>query len=232
MIDKIKNFLMTENGIEVLKLVVTVGIAYITAKITAKNTRKNLTTQYFKEKGTEIQEKVLRFWCGLFMNNFKIVDSYREAFKDKKINNDTDILINLQKESYVYCSSKTIKAIREYQQYLYKSKDINTEEVGDSKDSQNETSEKNKAGYIKTKIKFANQFILITRIISRMKYDFTGEKVDELDLIKIKITDLNLLTKFLCRIILWYYNIKELFVKILLTLIILFIIFVIYSKYF
>ena len=65
-----------------------------------------------------------------------------------------------------------------------------------------------------------------------MKYDFTGEKVDELDLIKIKITDLNLLTKFLCRIILWYYNIKELFVKILLTLIILFIIFVIYSKYF
>ena len=75
---------------------------------------------YFKEKGTEIQEKVLRFWCGLFMNNFKIVDSYREAFKDKKINNDTDILINIQKESYVYCSSKTIKAIREYQQYLYK----------------------------------------------------------------------------------------------------------------
>ena len=65
-----------------------------------------------------------------------------------------------------------------------------------------------------------------------MKYDFTGEKVDELDLIKIKITDLNLLTKFLCRIILWYYNIKELFVKILLTLIILFIILVIYSKYF
>ena len=54
------------------------------------------------------------------MNNFKIVDSYREAFKDKKINNDTDILINIQKESYVYCSSKTIKAIREYQQYLYK----------------------------------------------------------------------------------------------------------------
>ena len=120
MIDKIKDFLMTENGIEVLKLVVTVGIAYITAKITAKNTKKNLTTQYFKEKGTEIQEKVLRFWCGLFMNNFKIVDSYREAFKDKKINNDTDILINIQKESYVYCSSKTIKAIREYQQYLYK----------------------------------------------------------------------------------------------------------------
>ena len=232
MIDKIKDFLMTENGIEVQKLVVTVGIAYITAKITAKNTRKNLTTQYFKEKGTEIQEKVLRFWCGLFMNNFKIVDSYREAFKDKKINNDTDILINIQKESYVYCSSKTIKAIREYQQYLYKSKDINNEEVGNSKDSQNETSEKKKAGYIKKKIKFANQFILITRIISRMKYDFTGEKVDELDLIKIKITDLNLLTKFLCRIILWYYNIKELFVKILLTLIILFIIFVIYSKYF
>ena len=33
MIDKIKNFLMTENGIEVWKLIVTVGIAYITAKM-------------------------------------------------------------------------------------------------------------------------------------------------------------------------------------------------------
>lgn len=229
MIDKIKNSLMTENGIEILKLVVTVGIAYITAKITAKNTKKNLTTQYFKEKGTEIQEKVLKFWCGLFMNNFKIVDSYREAFKDKKINNDTDILINIQKESYVYCSSKTIKAMKEYQQYLYKSKDINVEE---SEDSQKEKFNANKTGYIKAKIKFANQFILITRIISRMKYDFTGEKVDELDLIKIKIKDLNLLTRFLCRITLWYYNIKELFIKIFLTIVALLIIFVIYSKYF
>lgn len=232
MIDKIKIFLMTENGIEILKLVVTIGIAYITAKITAKNTKKNLTTQYFKEKGTEIQEKVLRFWCGLFMNDFKIADSYNEAFKDKKINNDTDILINIQKESYVYCSSKTIKAIREYQQYLYKSKSINNEELEELEDLQKKKSKKNIKLRIKATIKFANQFILITRIISRMKYDFTGEKVDELDLIKIKIKNLDLPTRFLCRIILWYYNIKELFVKLLLISIILLIIFLVCSKYF
>lgn len=229
MIDKIKNFLMTQNGIEILKLIVTISIAYITARITARNSRKNLTTQYFKEKGTEIQEKVLRFWCGLFMNNFKIIESYREAFNDKNLNNDTDILINVQKESYVYCSSRTIKAIKEYQQYLYKSKDINIEET---KNADEGKLKKNKDGYFRSKIKFANQFILITRIISRMKYDFTGEKVDELDLIKIKIKDLNLITKILCRITLCYYNLKDFLAKILLIILALFIVFVIYNKYF
>ena len=227
MIERIKNFLITENGIEILKLVVTIGIAYITAKYTAKNSRKNLTTQYFKEKGTEIQEKVLKFWCGLFMNGFKIKNSYQEAFDIKKENiSDTDILIKIQKESYVYCSSKTIKAIRAYQQYLYKSNDIETEVAKNFKN-------KNFLGRlykkIKTKLILSSQFILITRIISRMKYDFTGEKVDELDLIKIKIKDFNLFMRFLCRIILWYYNIKELIIKILLSLIIIIVIFIICS---
>lgn len=221
MIEKIKNFLITENGIEILKLVVTIGIAYITAKNTAKNSRRNLITQYFKEKGTEIQEKVLKFWCGLFMNGFKIKDSYQEAFDIEVENNsDTDILIKIQKESYVYCSSKTIKSIRVYQQYIYTSNNIYTEE---SKDLKN----KNLKEKLHKQIIFLNQFVLITRIISRMKYDFTGEKVDELDLIKMKITDFNLFRRLLCRIILWYYNIKELSVRILLFLIIIYFIFII-----
>lgn len=224
MIDKIKNFILTENGIEILKLVVTISIAYITAKLTAKNSKKNLTTQYFKEKGIEIQEKVLRFWCGLFMNSFKIADSYREAFNTKEEISDTDILIKIQKESYVYCSSKTIKAIKEYQQYLYKSKEIKNEVLP------NLENKKSLIKRIKSKIVFSNQFVLITRIISRMKYDFTGEKVDELDLIKIKIKDFNIFMRILCRIILWYYNIKELFGRILSLGVILFIIFLIYKN--
>lgn len=224
MIEKIKNFLITQNGIEILKLVVTIGIAYITAKYTARNSRKNLTTQYFKEKGIEIQEKVLKFWCGLFMNGFKIKNSYQEAFDIKTENSsDTDILIKIQKESYVYCSSKTIKAIRAYQQYLYKSNNIGTEM---SKDLKNKNFLKKLHKQIKSKIILSSQFVLITRIISRMKYDFTGEEVDELDLIKIKIKDFNLFMRFLCRIILWYYNIKESFLKILLFLIIICVIFI------
>ena len=220
MIEQIKNFFITENGIEILKLVVTVGIAYTTAKYTAKNSRKNLTTQYFKEKGTEIQEKVLKFWCGLFMNGFKIKDSYQEAFDIEAENSsDTDILIKIQKESYVYCSSKTIKSIRAYQQYIYTNNNIGIEE---SKDLKNKNFKKN----LHKQLIFLNQFVLITRIISRMKYDFTGEKVDELDLIKIKITDFNLFRRLLCRIILWYYNIKELLVRILLFLIIIYFIFI------
>lgn len=62
-----------------------------------------------------------------------------------------------------------------------------------------------------------------------MKYDFTGEKVDELDLIKIKIKDFNIVMRALCRIILWYYNIKEIFFKILLFAIIVLLVFVIYK---
>ncbi|MBQ9023759.1 MAG: hypothetical protein IJ105_00900 [Bacilli bacterium] len=228
MIEKIKNFILTDNGMEILKLLVTISIAYITAKITARNSRKNLTTQYFKEKGTEIQEKVLRFWCGLFINNFKIVESYMEAFNDKKINDDTKILINVQKESYVYCSSKTISAIKDYQQYLYKSKNIIYEE---NANVINKKSKKRLFQYLQNKINFANQLILITRIISRMKYDFTGEKVDELDLIKIKIKDFNLILKILCRITLWYFNIKDLFLSLLLMFILLYIGYIMYVKF-
>ncbi len=153
------------------------------------------------------------------MSNFKIADSYREAFNTNENLNDTEILIKIQEESYVYCSSKTIKAIKEYQQYLYKSKDANVRLVHDS---ESKKSRKILHKYIRAKIAFSKQFILITIIITRMKYDFTGEKVDELDLIKIKINDFNLFMRILCRIILLYYNLKELFAKILLCLIVLF----------
>lgn len=217
MVYKIINFFMTENGIEVLKLVVTIIIAYITAKLTAKNSKRNLTTQFFKEKGTELQEKILRFWCSLFMKDFNIQNSYKESFDSKESINDLDIIIKVQKESYIYCSSKTIKAIKEYQQYIYRSKDINNKMQ--QKDEKKKTWKKI-CKYIKEKVIFLSQLILITRIISRMKYDFTGEKVDELDLIKIKIRDFNIRMRVFSRIILLFYNIKEIFFKIILILII------------
>ena len=130
MFDEIKEFMLTDNGIKILGFVVTIVVAYVTAKLTSRNTKKSLTTQYFKEKEVNVQEKVLKFWCGLVMGNFNILNAYKEAIdsKDKKINkNDTDILTEIQKESYIYSSPKTIKAIKEYMQYLYRNKTDNIE---------------------------------------------------------------------------------------------------------
>lgn len=215
---------MTENGMEILKLVVTIIIAYITSKLTSKNTKRNLTTQYFKENGTELQKKILSFWCGLFMKDFNIQNSYKESFESKESINDANIIIKVYKESYIYCSSKTIKAIKEYQQYLYRKKDINKEMQ--QKDEEKKIWKKI-CKYIKEKISFLNQLVLITRIISRIKYDFTGEKVDELDLIKIKIKDFNIYMRASARIILLFYDIKEIFFKAILILLIICVFFIV-----
>lgn len=115
MLSQLKKFLNNPNGLKILELVVTIIIAYFTAKITAKNSRKNLTTQYFKEKGIETQEKILKFWSNLFMDKFDIKESYNDAFHEN-IDDDVHILNLINKESYIYCSAKTIKAIKDYQQ--------------------------------------------------------------------------------------------------------------------
>lgn len=181
-----------------------------------------------KEKGVNIQEKVLNFWCGLVMGNFDILNAYKEAIvsKDKKLIKDEYILNEIQKESYIYSSPKTIKAIKEYMQYLYKNKTNNIE----TKEDTTNKSKESILGHIKSKIKFSRMFVLIARIISRMKYDFTGEKVDELDIIKIKITDFNLFTRAICRIVLWYYNLKDILIKLIIIILLLLVMFIIYKN--
>ncbi len=199
------------NYMTLIGFLVTILTVILTAYFTNKNNKKKTTTQYFKEKGIEIQEKILRFWCGLFYDDFQIMKTYHAVFNNKKLKNDVDVLKQVQKDSYVYCSSRTINSIKDYQQYLY---------------SNQETKKTRFKFYkqLKSKQNFLNQFILISRIISRMKYDFTGEKVDELVLIKMRINDLNFFTRFLFRCTLWYYNIKENIIK-LISILILFIIF-------
>lgn len=218
MLESIIKLLIPDNGMKLLSFISTIVIAYITAKFAARNTKKNLTTQYFKEKGVNVQEQVLRFWCTLVMNNFDISSSYVKTnnIKNNKISNksDTDILIEMQENSYIYCSPKTIKAIKDYMQHVYKSKNkiLNNEDMS-------KTEKLSLYKRVIKKINFCRMFILITRIVSRMKHDFTGEKVDELDIIKIKINDLNILTKILLRLTLCYYNLKEnFFIIVLLVL--------------
>ena len=213
MVNKIVNFFMTNNGIKILEFIATIIIAYLTARITANNTKKNLTTQYFKEKGIALQEKILRFWCELFFKNFNIPNSYKKSFDPEENIEEIDIIRKVHEESYIFCSSKTIKAIKEYQQYVFKNNGTNNK-------IQQKESNKKIHKCLKEKLIFLSQIILITRIISRMKYDFTGEKVDELDLIKMQMKDFDIFMRIISRIILLYYNIKEIFFKIVLVLII------------
>jgi len=206
-----KDFVFSENGMKIIGFIVTIIVAYITAKLTSKNTKKSLTTQYFKEKGVDIQERVLHFWVNLFMNSFNISRSYKQAYKiEKELKvSDLDALLIVQEDSYSYCSSKTISAIKDYMQFNYKA-------------NRNKKEPKNRIyKLLKNKINTFSMLILISRIINRMKYDFTGENVDELDIIKIKINDLNFYSISLSRMILWYYNLKEYFFKIFCFLILL-----------
>lgn len=194
-------------GISLLTIVSTIIIAYITAKTTAKNAKNNLTTQYFKEKGVETQEKILQFWCGLFVNNFDIQTSYNLLQENKKnyLFDDVEIIKNITKDSYIYSSSQTIRAIRMYTQYVYYHKDKSKNPIS------------NLIYLVKNKLK-NTQLLLIARIIVKMKYDFTGERVDVLDIIKIKVDDLKLLSRFLFRVEALYYWTKERFVSIILFL--------------
>ncbi len=229
---KIIDFFSNDNFIKIVGFIFTILTSFIVAKVTSNNTKKSLTTQYFKEKGVNIQEKVLNFWSGLFMNGFQIKQAYEDVnnnsnnkSKDKKNQlSDIDIIKEIHRDSYAYCSSKTIRAISDYQQYSYRNNNnSNSKNVNDTKETK----------IIKIFMKKLNafrMFILISRIIKRMKYDFTGENVDELDIIKIKINDFGFLSQILARLVLYYYNIKEIISKLIFKLILIIIIILIIKK--
>lgn len=217
---EIIKFLSTDSGIQIIGFLVTIFVAYITARYASKNSKKSLVTQYFKEKGVVVQENVLRFWCTLFLNSFNIQKAYRKTFdKEGKNKNKTDseILLDVLEDSYIYCSAKTIKAIMYYNQYTYKHASNKKENNGSTTSI--------------SKLQFCNNFILIGRIISRMKYDFTGEKVDEMDILKIKINDLTISNRILLRLTIWYYLIRENFFKICIAMILILVSFIFIFKY-
>ena len=86
---EIIKFLSTDSGIQIIGFLVTIFVAYITARYASKNSKKSLVTQYFKEKGVVVQENVLRFWCTLFLNSFNIQKAYRKTFDKEGKNNFT-----------------------------------------------------------------------------------------------------------------------------------------------
>lgn len=71
------------------------------------------------------------------------------------------------------------------------------------------------------------QTLVVTlRVAKRMKYDFTGEKIDTLDLLKIRVNDLDIKKKIFARYFIIYYFIKEQLFKVLLFAIVIILTFI------
>ena len=69
--------------------------------------------------------------------------------------------------------------------------------------------------------------ILPARIMSCMKNDFTGERVNALEILKIKITDWNLKREIIARFWLLVYYIRERYLSFILLILCLFVIIII-----
>lgn len=166
---------MGENEIKIIQIAVTVFVAFITAFLTNLNERKKQTTVFFKQEGIKSQKLVLDFWCSILFSDYEktikryISNNEKRIIEENCINKSkeiTDVMVVklVQKDSYMYSSKSTIKYIGNYMQEIYKS-----------------SQKKN----------FMRQMFLVAKIISNMKYDFTGEKISVLNLLKIKINDLD-----------------------------------------
>lgn len=118
------------------------------------------------------------------------LNSYADNAKLSKDISVEDLIKFMYKECVLYSSKATLKAIGTYQQYIYKNNKIDKNII-----SNNDTIIKN--------------LILPLMVTKRMKYDFTGEKISPIDLLRIKIKDLDNKKIILARYYLIKYYIKE-----------------------
>lgn len=187
MLDMLKNILSNDNAIKIFEILITVFISFTTAALTTKRVKNQLYIESFKKEGIKTQKKILDFWCSiLLMSLEEALNNYAQNSKIKinkidkidKENKDIQYLLqNIQRETFMYGSESTIKALATYQQYIFKN------------DNRNSNSKKDQM----------EMLIKTTRVATKLKYDFTGEKVNTIDLLKIKLNDLNI------KAILWGY---------------------------
>lgn len=171
---------MKSNIIAIVQIIVTVIIAFITAYLTNLNERKKQTTVFFKQEGIKIQKEMLDFWCSILFIDYEntikryINNNKQELMNSNNLENDSKItetmaIKEVQKNSYMYSSKLTLKYIGNYMQEIFKNGE---------------------------KQRIILQMFLVGKIISNMKYDFTGEKTGVMDLLKIRINDLDIKKKF------------------------------------
>lgn len=188
---------------------ITIILAFITSFLTVKNNQRKTASEFFKKEGIKVQERLLDFWTGLLMNDFETnVDNYIKQANLKGKYNTQDITKIILKESMLYSSKSTIKAIGAYQQYIFKNK-----------------LEDKKSGFDETKT-----LVLPLRVTKRMKYDFTGERVSEIDFLKVRINDLNFKKILQARIYIIWLNIKENSGKLIVLVIILIFLYIKFKK--
>ena len=203
----------------IISFLSSVVVAYITAKLTLSNSKKSITTEHFKQQSIEVQKINLEFWYSVLSNELSVaLKKYKiELLKLDNDNNSNKrikevenkkfgaeevqkVLKELQLNSCLYGSYSTIKAIGTYQRFAYKG--IN------KKDSK------------KTDWETMKSLTMVSRIISKMRYDYTGEKTGVMDILRIRINDHNLKKEIIGYLwSIWFY-IKERYMSILLVIII------------
>lgn len=206
MVESLKTTLSGENLLTIIGFACTIFVAFITAFLTSKNNNKNITSDYFKREGINVQERVLKFWSSLLLYDFnKCIEMYKKNIGLEGKKGDVEIIKLISHDAILYSSKSTIKAIATYQHYLYK----NNKNGKKTKEEKNSTLETMKL------------LIISSRDIKKMKYDFTGEKVDIIDLLKIRINDLDNKKILLSRILIIYYNFIENVGKLIIAIILL-----------
>lgn len=166
-------------------------VAIVTFLFTLNINKNKAITDTFKKEGITVQERLLDFWSNVFilgfeesLNNFKV-----KAKLDKKLS-ELDVFNYIKSESIRYSSKNTVKMMATYQQYVYKNSSLENNAITKKKDTM-------------------ELIVLVLRVVKSMKYDFTGEKISVMDLIKIHIKNLNWRKYLLIHFYLVFYYIYD-----------------------
>ena len=148
-------------------------VAIVTFLFTLNINKNKAITDTFKKEGINVQERLLDFWSNVFILGFEeSLDNFKVKAKlDKKLS-ELDVFNYIKSESIRYSSKNTVKMMATYQQYIYKNSSLEKNAITKKKDTM-------------------ELFVLALRVVKSMKYDFTGEKISVMDLIKIHIKNLN-----------------------------------------
>ena len=142
---------------------------------------------FLKQEGIKVQKEMLDFWCSILFDDYKntikrYINNKQEIMNANQLKDENKIteamaIKEVQKNSYMYSSKLTLKYIGIYMQEIFKNGE---------------------------KQRTILQMFLVDKIIGNMKYDFTGEKTTVMDLLKIRINDLD----FKKKIKIYLYGIK------------------------
>lgn len=133
---------------------------------------KELQIDEFYRKDGNLQQIMMK-WTEL------AIDTNAMESLDSK--NGQKKLRKLVQETLGYGSGRTVKLLTEMLQESYRSNDTESEntESGNTESENNESINRSSATIM----------LLLAMVVSSLKEDFTGQKVDPLDVLKIKLTD-------------------------------------------